>query len=142
MRRSELTFARLIVRLTVVGATLLVITGPVTAGNMGEVGSDEVPSSASPPIDLHDPTIIEAGRVQFAETCSYCHGYEGTGGKAGPLKGRADLTKDYLFDTISNGKRSGSLAMPPWKYSLDNNTIWVLVAYVLELGSQPAPGAK
>ncbi|WP_374306311.1 cytochrome c [Methylocella sp.] len=81
---------------------------------------------------------MEEGRVQFAQTCVYCHGNAGSGGKTGPIAGRDDLTQDYLFTTISNGKRSGSLVMPTWKDSLDEPTIWKLVAYVLSLQAKPA----
>lgn len=97
---------------------------------------------AEDPVNTADPKAIEAGRVQFAQTCSYCHGFEGSGGKAGMLKGRTDLTADYLYDTISNGKRSGSQAMPAWKYSLDDQTIRELVAYVLSLQAKPADADK
>lgn len=98
-------------------------------------------SAATPPFDLNDPQIINEGRIQFAQTCVYCHGNAGSGGKAGPIAGCTDLTEDYLFTTISNGKRAGSLVMPTWKESLDEPTIWKLVAYVLSLQAKPAPAA-
>lgn len=83
--------------------------------------------------DLGSRAIVEAGRLQFAQTCVYCHGNAGSGGKAGPLAGNADLTPDYVFTTISNGKHVGSLNMPAWKESLDENTIWSLTAYIMSL---------
>ncbi len=99
-------------------------------------------AAAKPPFNLNDPAIINEGRIQFAQTCVYCHGNAGSGGKAGPIAGRTDLTQDYLFTTISNGKRAGSLVMPTWKDSLDEPTIWKLVAYVLSLQAKPEPDAK
>lgn len=99
-------------------------------------------SAAKPPFDLSDAAIINEGRIQFAQTCVYCHGNAGSGGKAGPIAGRTDLTQDYLFTTISNGKRAGSLVMPTWKESLDEPTIWKLVAYVLSLQAKPGAEAK
>ena len=97
---------------------------------------------AEDPVSSAGPEAVEAGRIQFAQTCSYCHGFEGSGGKAGMLKGRTDLTADYLYETISNGKRSGSQAMPAWKYSLDDPTIRDLVAYVLSLQAKPTDAGQ
>ncbi|QAY95038.1 cytochrome C [Methylovirgula ligni] len=93
--------------------------------------SPALAQSAEP--DLTSPKLIDAGRVQFAENCVYCHGDSGSGGKAGPLAGRTDLTADYVFQTITNGKRVGSLVMPTWGLSLDKPTIWSLTAYVMSL---------
>ncbi|VFU08773.1 conserved exported protein of unknown function [Methylocella tundrae] len=116
--------------------------GVVFAGCLSATAAVAEDSSPTPPFNLTDPQIIDEGRVQFAQTCVYCHGNAGSGGKAGPISGRTDLTQDYLFTTISNGKRAGSLVMPTWKDSLDEPTIWKLVAYVLSLQAKPAPEAK
>jgi cytochrome c oxidase cbb3-type subunit 3 len=83
--------------------------------------------------DLNSKERIDEGRKQFAQNCVYCHGNEGSGGKAGPLAGRSDLAADYVFTTISEGKRAGALVMPTWKESIDENTRWALTAYVLSL---------
>jgi len=83
--------------------------------------------------DIKSPKLIDSGRIQFAQTCVYCHGDSGSGGKAGPLAGRTDLTADYVFQTITNGKRAGSLVMPTWGLSLDKATIWSLTAYIMSL---------
>jgi len=99
-------------------------------------------SITTPPFSLNDPAILKEGRIVFAQTCVYCHGNAGSGGKAGPIAGRTDLTQDYLVTTISNGKRAGSLVMPAWKESLDEPTIWKLVAYVLSLQAKPEPEAQ
>ena len=86
------------------------------------------------PFELNDPAVIASGRDVFASTCVYCHGDEGSGGRAGPLRSRSDLTPDYVFNTIANGRRAGALNMPPWKNSLDETTRWQLTAYILSLG--------
>ncbi len=129
----ELGFRR---RLNIgVGLVLAVLTGGAATLRAEE-------SEPKPPFDLGDAAIIEEGRVQFAQTCVYCHGNAGSGGKAGPIAGRTALTDDYLFTTISNGKRAGSLVMPTWKDSLDEPTIWKLVAYVMSLQAKPEAAAK
>ncbi len=87
--------------------------------------------------DIKSPALIDAGRLQFAQACIYCHGNAGSGGKAGPLAGRTDLTPDYVFQTITNGKRAGSLVMPAWGESFDSPTIWSLTAYIMSLQAKP-----
>lgn len=81
---------------------------------------------------LSDPQAAALGERLFTQNCVYCHGHRGSGGKAKPLQGRA-FRPDYLFKTISNGKRRGALVMPPWKRSLDEQQRWQLVAYILAL---------
>ena len=79
---------------------------------------------------------IKTGETTFYQNCAYCHGSKGSGGKARPLQCR-DMLPDYLFTTISNGRRRGSLIMPPWKDSMDEQTRWQLVAYILSLKDLP-----
>lgn len=88
------------------------------------------------PFDLEDPTRIEAGRRRFAKTCAgYCHGHEGTGGRAPDFKGRDDLAPEMAFETISKG-RQGAEVMPPWGAAFSPDQIWELVAYLKHLGRQ------
>lgn len=88
------------------------------------------------PFDLADPTRIEAGRKRFNKTCAgYCHGYEGTGGRAPDFKGRKDLPVPVMFETITNG-RIGADVMPPWGAAFSQEQIWELVAYLQYLGEQ------
>jgi mono/diheme cytochrome c family protein len=134
MKHSTTALAGLLRPLIVLAAGML-----VSAGSAFAAPTD--PSSVIPPFDLNDKKNIDAGRVQFAQTCVYCHGYEASGGKAAPLKGRTDLTQDYLYATISNGKRAGSLVMPAWKESLDDDAIWTVVAYILSLQARPGQGS-
>ena len=72
------------------------------------------------------------GQGIFAKNCVYCHGDQGSGGKAKKLQGR-EFEADYLFKTITNGRRRGSLVMPPWKRSLSEEQRWQLVAFILSL---------
>lgn len=72
------------------------------------------------------------GEKRFSQTCTYCHGYEGSGGKAKKLQGRTIAPK-RLFKTITKGKRKGSLVMPPWKRSFSTIERWELVAYIMSL---------
>ncbi|MDD1792228.1 cytochrome c [Enterovibrio sp. ZSDZ42] len=101
----------------------------------------EVKSSSSEDINAVKKRVFgtenlskQNGEKRFNQSCVYCHGYEGSGGKARPLQGR-DLDADYLFKTISNGKRKGALVMPPWKKSLSVEQRWELVVYISSLSS-------
>lgn len=91
---------------------------------------------AAAPFDLADAARIEAGRKRFNKTCAgYCHGYEGTGGRAPDFKGRKDLPVSVMFETITNG-RVGADVMPPWGAAFSAEQIWELVAYLQFLGGQ------
>lgn len=90
----------------------------------------------SPP-DLNDQKLVSTGEKKFNQNCVYCHGNAGSGGKGAPLQGRTDLTPEYLFHTISNGKKRGSLVMPPWKDAMPASDIWALSAYILSLRGKP-----
>lgn len=75
------------------------------------------------------------GEKRFNQTCVYCHGYKGSGGKARKLQGRS-FDADYLFKTITKGKKRGSLVMPPWKRSFTPTQRWELVTYILSLSDE------
>lgn len=88
-------------------------------------------SSHSP--DLSNVALIATGERRFNQNCVYCHGNAGSGGKGAPLQGRDDLTPQYVFDTISNGKKRGSLLMPAWKEAFSEQEIWELASYIMSL---------
>lgn len=83
--------------------------------------------------NLTDIALITAGEKRFNQNCVYCHGNAGSGGKGAPLQGRDDLTPQYVFDTIQNGKIRGALLMPAWKDAFSEQEIWELDAYILSL---------
>lgn len=86
-----------------------------------------------PTPDLNDQKLVSTGEKKFNQNCVYCHGNAGTGGKGAALQGRTDFTPEYLFHTISNGKKRGALVMPPWKDAMPASDIWALSAYILSL---------
>ena len=87
--------------------------------------------------DLNNPDVIALGKARFNRSCFYCHGYEGSGGKAATLQRRSDLTPEIIFNTISNGRVRGSAIMPPWKNTLSEEEITQLVAYIVSLREMP-----
>lgn len=86
---------------------------------------------------LSDPQSVKTAETVFYQNCVYCHGAEGSGGKARRLQCR-EFKPDYLFHTISKGKKRGSLVMPPWEKTFDEKERWQLVAYILSLKDLPA----
>lgn len=90
-------------------------------------------ADASQRPDLNDPATIAAGEKRFNQNCVYCHGNAGSGGRGAALQGRQDLTPEYLFETISHGKKRGALLMPAWKEAFSENEIWELGSYILSL---------
>lgn len=84
----------------------------------------------------HPETIPKAETV-FYQNCAYCHGSQGSGGKARTLQCR-NLKPDYLFDTITNGRRRGANIMPPWKDSMTEEERWELVAYIMTFRDLPS----
>jgi mono/diheme cytochrome c family protein len=85
---------------------------------------------------LADPQSATIAETVFYQNCAYCHGSLGSGGKARPLQCR-DLKPENLYDVITNGRKRGSMIMPPWKDSLDDLTRWQLVAYIRTLKDLP-----
>ncbi|MDB5952712.1 MAG: uncharacterized protein JWR65_4567 [Massilia sp.] len=91
------------------------------------------PAYAEPGPSMTDPAANAAGQIRFNRNCVYCHGNAGSGGKGAPLQGRDDLTADYLFKTITEGKKQGSLQMPAWRDAFTDKEIEELSAYILSL---------
>lgn len=86
--------------------------------------------------DLSDTDRVAAGKLRFGTSCAaYCHGSDGTGGKAPSLKGRADFDPGYAFQIITKGRR-GAAIMPPWGKAYTPEEIWELVAYLQYLAKQ------
>jgi mono/diheme cytochrome c family protein len=91
------------------------------------------PVAAASGIDLDDATHIANGEKRFAQSCTYCHGAAGIGGKHKRLQCR-DFRPDDVFHTITYGMESGSFFMPPWEDAFSEEKRWELVAYILSLG--------
>src|SRR5215813_12402561 len=89
---------------------------------------------AQSPPDLKDGKLVSEGKQIFAKNCSvaYCHGKEGTTGRAPELRDRAWTVKE-LRDTISNGVPNSS--MPNWDDKLSDRQIWAVTAYILSIAS-------
>jgi putative heme-binding domain-containing protein len=74
----------------------------------------------------------DVGQALFATGCANCHGAAGKGGLGPPLADR-NLSLETLRATILNG-RAGT-PMPPFKDSLDTNSLAAVIAYAEWLSS-------
>lgn len=128
----------------ILGLTVIGMVADRARGSEGQIGNGAAVmfTAPKPTVDLNDPKVIGAGERKFAQTCAYCHGYQGTGGRGPRLKGRAGLTIGYLYNTISNGRIIGAQSMPPWKYTFSPQQIWELVAYVHSLAGKTPVSSK
>jgi cytochrome c oxidase cbb3-type subunit 3 len=100
------------------------------------VSADTGPNAVQAALpDPNNAAAIAAGQIRFNRNCIYCHGNAGSGGKGAPLQGRNDLTPEYLFTTIANGKKRGALVMPPWRDAFTDEEISELGVYILSLST-------
>ena len=76
---------------------------------------------------------IAEGEKLYNETCTACHGKDGTGGELGPpvaAQNRRYLrrTDNEIFDTIKNG--IAGTQMPPYRGQFTDDQIWRITAYI------------
>ena len=90
---------------------------------------------------LADPEAVSRGAATFARNCAICHGKDGSGGRVAPLQNRK-FEADYLYTTITKGRRRGSFIMPPWENSLPEDKRRELVRYILSLSPDPGENSN
>lgn len=125
------------IRTLLVSMTLLVLPAMQVA-----IAAD-APQDAGAAKESHVPTSeqlrqagwIAEGRLRFVQTCAYCHGSRGEGGKNKPFEERTGWDPREIFNVIYNGRIRGANAMPSWKDSFSQEEIWKLVAYIKSLSS-------
>ena len=100
-----------------------------------------------PPVASASPELIEKGRLQFAQSCSFCHGLEAAGGAQGPNLIRSSLVRhdvdgDLITRVITNGRpQKGMLPI-----ALTNDQIAAVIAFLharvkkSDLASPKQPG--
>lgn len=105
-------------------ATLLLASGAALPILLARA---QTPSAAiaTPPMDLNDPAIVKAGEALYLQTCRYCHGKEGQGGRGPMLRGRG-LDPRYIFGRVENGYPP----MPAFNRLYTPEQVWQLVAFV------------
>jgi len=116
----------------VVMALLLLNAGSALAGGSVVEDEDRAITAEEATAMVASSESATAGEGLFNQVCVYCHGANGSGGKARKMQCR-QYDNQYLYNTISNGKRRGSMIMPSWKGSFNEKTRWELVSYIKTL---------
>src|SRR5437870_12636257 len=81
----------------VAALALLLATIAMTPRAVGQAMRQPPPLPTTPPFDLSDPSIVDAGSHLFRQTCTgYCHGAEGRLSRAPALRGREVDTRFLL----------------------------------------------
>ncbi|MCC6588522.1 MAG: c-type cytochrome [Bryobacterales bacterium] len=79
--------------------------------------------------------VVDAGRTQYVNSCSGCHGPTAEGGRGPRLAGNGDVrgaSDESLFNVIKNGVRGSDMPPSP----LPEEKIWQMVAYVRTLNAR------
>jgi mono/diheme cytochrome c family protein len=79
----------------------------------------------APPVDLDDPAVIHMGAELYGQTCRYCHGKEGQGGRGPTLRGRG-FDYRHVWSRITNGYPP----MPAFGQVYSPEQVWEIVAFV------------
>jgi mono/diheme cytochrome c family protein len=115
-------------RLLPTATALLVLL--VAHGVVWAQGGASSTGSSQPPFDLSDPSIVQAGSRLFRANCThYCHNPEGRAARAPALRGRNELSPEFIYQRIVRG----SPPMPAYGTTLSAEQIWSLVAYIESL---------
>jgi mono/diheme cytochrome c family protein len=119
-------------------ATALLLAGTFLAvflaapGLVRAEGGGSSTGSSGPPVDLGDPATAEAGSRLFRANCThYCHSPEGRAARAPALRGRGELSPEFIYQRIARG----AAPMPAYGATLSAEQIWTLVAYIESLAS-------
>ena len=104
-------------------------------------GPNVVADTAEGPYDDNAHGTTEGQQLFNQMNCSGCHA--NGGGGMGPAliddQWIYGSRPDQIFATIAEGRPNG---MPTWKYRLNNEQIWQLVAYVRSLSGLTPKGAR
>lgn len=90
-----------------------------------------------------DPAQVEAGKKQFATTCSPCHGASGQGLIGPNLTDNRWLHGGKMTDVYNTVvKGVPGKGMPPWGRALPPDKVKAVVGYIRTLQGSNPPGAK
>lgn len=111
------------------------IPQPTVAEEETECSQDYL--SQTNPFNWSDTTAIQEGNAIYEQSCSICHGPDGSGA----LPGTPDFTTpEMLTDLQTDSGRAlciiaeGEKAMPGWKETLSNEQMWQVLTYIGTFG--------
>jgi putative heme-binding domain-containing protein len=91
------------------------------------------PPAAAPNQAIGNPQAIQQGESLYNQTCTVCHGKDGTAGEmapavAAPSRRYNRVNDAQVFDAIKNG--IPLTQMPPFSGQFSDDQIWQIVAYI------------
>lgn len=109
-----------------------------------QAADEDVPSpDRAAGVDFGDEKVIEKGLHMLNSTCGgYCHGTEGRGFKAPPLRNRPELSVDSLRTVILFGRKRAGKLMPGWKDVLSEEDVWTVIAAIVSLRHAESTGEE
>jgi cytochrome c oxidase cbb3-type subunit III len=113
-----------------IGVAALVVAGMTVSAQRG--GGPPAGSEPAHPA-IGNAQAIAAGEKLYNETCTACHGKDGTGGELGPpvaSQNRRYLrrTDGEVVDAIKNG--IAGTQMPPYGTQFSDDQVWQVAAYI------------
>lgn len=113
------------------------VTSPPTS-EPGETTCDPATLEQANPFAWDDAGAIAAGQAIYEQSCTMCHGPDGSGGS---MPGVSDFTSANAQSSLrANGSlylcvvAEGRGSMPGWKETLTNEQMWQVLTYIASLG--------
>ncbi len=118
-------------RWSIVGAAVLTLSVSAFAQRGGGRGGGAPAGPANP--FAGNAAAVEQGRTTYNQTCTVCHGPDGSAGEMGPALGEparryAQASDGQIFDAIKSG--IAGTQMPPFGTQLPDEEIWKVTAYI------------
>ncbi|WP_453991276.1 PQQ-dependent dehydrogenase, methanol/ethanol family [Bacillus nitroreducens] len=100
--------------------------------NVSPTANDPEATDKKQDAEESDKSTVHQGEDVYKNNCLACHGDNGVGGHNGPSLQRSAMLEDR--ETLINQIKNGSAGMPPFKDSLSDAQIDVLIEYLQSLG--------
>jgi cytochrome c oxidase cbb3-type subunit 3 len=113
----------------IVASAAAALTASVALSAQRGGGAPAGPPNAA----IGNPQAIQQGEVRYSQTCTSCHGKDGTAGEmapavAAPSRRYNRVTDAQVFDAIKTG--IPLTQMPPFSGQFSDDQIWQIVAYI------------
>src|SRR5213596_2235510 len=115
--------------IAIFGAALVAASAGVSAQRGGRGGAPAGPANPA----IGNQQAIQEGEAIYNQTCTACHGKDGSAGEmapavAAPSRRYNRVTDEQVFDAVKAG--IPQTQMPPFGGKLSDDQIWKIVAYI------------
>src|SRR5207253_8466694 len=110
------------------GAAMIFAAGAAVSAQRGRGAGPAAPNPA-----IGNDQAIQEGEQIYNQTCTACHGKDGSAGEmapavAAPSRRYNRVTDDQVFDAVKSG--IPQTQMPPFGGKFSDDQIWKIVAYI------------